>query len=154
MSPLPRLDQTVGSIRATEARPSGAENRSRTACFNPLSAALAFRVPPYHRRSVAGARCLPRLGLPEWVLTGDAQALATSHAKQRALLVLDIAAGHPAAGRVEAGFALASKAVDAGLEYRSGRIAERAGPTSDSAAHMAGGEVLVGPVDEPEGASR
>ncbi|KJK56075.1 hypothetical protein UK12_24920 [Saccharothrix sp. ST-888] len=70
--------------------------------------------------------CGARLGLPEWVLTGDTEALATGHAKQRALLVLDIAAGHLAAGRIEAAFALASKAVDTGLEYRSGRIVERA----------------------------
>ncbi|MCC9311073.1 helix-turn-helix domain-containing protein [Kitasatospora sp. RB6PN24] len=76
--------------------------------------------------NAARITCGARLGRPEWVLTGDTQALATGHAKQRALLVLDIAAGHLAAGRVEGGFALASKAVDAGLEYRSGRIVERA----------------------------
>ncbi|CAL9326051.1 hypothetical protein SUDANB180_00040 [Streptomyces sp. enrichment culture] len=52
--------------------------------------------------------CGARLGLPEWVLAQDVEALATGHAKQRALLVLDIADGHIAGGRVEAAFALAS----------------------------------------------
>ncbi|MGW1599930.1 hypothetical protein [Streptomyces eurythermus] len=70
--------------------------------------------------------CGARLGLPEWVLAQDVEALATGHAKQRALLVLDIAAGHLAGGRVEAAFALASRALEAGLRYRSGRIVERA----------------------------
>ncbi|MFJ6136603.1 helix-turn-helix domain-containing protein [Kitasatospora sp. NPDC092286] len=70
--------------------------------------------------------CGAKLGLPEWAVTADAAALATGHAKQRALLVLDIAAGHLAAGRIEAAFALASRAMDTGLHYRSGRIVERA----------------------------
>ncbi|OIK25532.1 DNA-binding protein [Streptomyces malaysiense] len=70
--------------------------------------------------------CGARLGLPEWVLAEDVEALATGHAKQRALLVLDIAAGHLAGGRVEAAFALASRALEAGLQYRSGRIVEHA----------------------------
>ncbi|WP_244942890.1 hypothetical protein [Streptomyces inhibens] len=70
--------------------------------------------------------CGARLGLPEWVLSDDVDALATGHAKQRALLVLDIAAGHLAGGRIEAAFALASRALDTGLQYRSGRIVERA----------------------------
>ncbi|MCZ0210716.1 helix-turn-helix transcriptional regulator [Streptomyces sp. UMAF16] len=70
--------------------------------------------------------CGARLGLPEWVLAEDVEALAAGHAKQRALLVLDIAAGHLAGGRVEVAFALASRALEAGLQYRSGRIVERA----------------------------
>ncbi|MFI0717102.1 multiprotein-bridging factor 1 family protein [Streptomyces inhibens] len=70
--------------------------------------------------------CGARLGLAEWVLSDDVDALATGHAKQRALLVLDIAAGHLAGGRIEAAFALASRALDTGLQYRSGRIVERA----------------------------
>ncbi|MFE7958626.1 helix-turn-helix domain-containing protein [Streptomyces sp. NPDC057413] len=70
--------------------------------------------------------CGARLQLPAWVLAEDVEALATGHAKQRALLVLDIAAGHLASGRVEAAFALASSALDTGLRYRSGRIVERA----------------------------
>ncbi|WP_405649754.1 MULTISPECIES: hypothetical protein [unclassified Streptomyces] len=54
------------------------------------------------------------------------RAIATGHAKQRSLLVLDIAAGHLASGRVDASFALASRALETGLRYRSGRIVERA----------------------------
>ncbi|MFE2270020.1 hypothetical protein ACFXB4_12350 [Streptomyces lavendulae] len=60
------------------------------------------------------------------MLGADTEALSTGHAKRRALLVLDIAAGHLAAGRVEAAFAMASRAVDTGLQYRSGRIVDRA----------------------------
>ncbi|WP_307840965.1 hypothetical protein [Streptomyces sp. GESEQ-4] len=70
--------------------------------------------------------CGARLGLADWVLSEDTEALATGHEKQRALLVLDIASGHLAGGRVEAAFALASRALNTGLKYRSGRIVERA----------------------------
>lgn len=70
--------------------------------------------------------CGAWLGLPDWVLGDDVEALATGHAKQRALLLLDIAAGHLAAGRVEGAFAVATRALEAGLHYRSGRIVERA----------------------------
>ncbi|GGU76892.1 hypothetical protein GCM10010211_48470 [Streptomyces albospinus] len=82
----------------------------------------------FNVEKVAACRvtCGARLGLPAWVLAEDVTALATGHAKQRALLVLDIAAGHLAAGRVEAAFALAGRALDTGLQYRSGRIMERA----------------------------
>ncbi|MFB7663978.1 helix-turn-helix domain-containing protein [Kitasatospora sp. NPDC056138] len=100
-----------------------------------VTAGLEKQQPPpwpwvfaFDERKVAACRvtCGARLGLPEWALTSDTEALATGHAKQRALLVLDVAAGHLAAGRIEAAFALASKAVEAGLEYRSGRIVETA----------------------------
>lgn len=70
--------------------------------------------------------CGARLGLADWVLSEDTEALATGHEKQRALLVLDITSGHLASGRVEAAFALASRALNTGLKYRSGRIVERA----------------------------
>ncbi|GAB7033337.1 DNA-binding protein [Streptomyces sp. NPDC021749] len=70
--------------------------------------------------------CGARLGLPRWAVSEEAGALATGHAKQQALLVLDIAAGHLAGGRIEAAFTLASRALDTGLQYRSGRIVERA----------------------------
>ncbi|MFG3155376.1 DNA-binding protein [Streptomyces sp. NPDC048219] len=70
--------------------------------------------------------CGAWLGLPDWVLGDDTDALATGHAKQRALLLLDMAAGHLAAGRVEGAFAVATRALEAGLHYRSGRIVERA----------------------------
>ncbi|MGP2440718.1 helix-turn-helix domain-containing protein [Streptomyces sp. JW3] len=70
--------------------------------------------------------CGARLGLADWVLSDDVEALTTGHAKQRALLILDIAAGHLAGGRVESAFALAGRALDAGLAYKSGRVVERA----------------------------
>ncbi|GAA0647536.1 hypothetical protein GCM10009535_26630 [Streptomyces thermocarboxydovorans] len=70
--------------------------------------------------------CGARLGLADWVLSDDVEALATDHAKQRALLVLDIAAGHLAGGRIEPAFALARWALDTGLTYKSGRVVERA----------------------------
>jgi transcriptional regulator with XRE-family HTH domain len=70
--------------------------------------------------------CGAWLGLPGWVLGEDVEALATGRAKQRALLLLDIAAGHLSAGRVEGSFSLASRALEVGVQYRSGRIVERA----------------------------
>ncbi|MER6330519.1 helix-turn-helix transcriptional regulator [Streptomyces sp. NPDC001034] len=70
--------------------------------------------------------CGARLGLPDWVREENVEALTSGHAKQRALLMLDIAAGHLAGGRVEAAFALATRALEAGLRYRSGRIVEGA----------------------------
>ncbi|MEU3608362.1 helix-turn-helix transcriptional regulator [Streptomyces sp. NPDC035033] len=76
--------------------------------------------------SAARVACGAHLGIASWVLSEDTEALATGHAKQRALLMLDIAAGHLAGGRLEAGFALAGRALDSGLTYRSGRIVERA----------------------------
>ncbi len=82
----------------------------------------------FDESKVAACRvtCGARLGEPGWVLTEDTAALATGHDKQRALLVLDIAAGHLASGRLEAAFALAGRALDSGLLYRSGRIVDRA----------------------------
>lgn len=82
----------------------------------------------FNENKVAAARvtCGARLELPSWVLEADTEALATGHAKQRALLVLDFAAGNLAAGRVEAAFAFASRALETGLQYRSGRIVDRA----------------------------
>ncbi|MFB6854885.1 helix-turn-helix domain-containing protein [Streptomyces sp. NPDC056341] len=76
--------------------------------------------------SIVRVACGARLGIASWVLREDTEALATGHDKQRALLVLDIAAGHLAGGRVDAAFALASRALETGLRYRSGRIVERA----------------------------
>ena len=80
-------------------------------------------------QKVAACRvtCGAWLGKADWVLGDDVEALAVvGHTKQRALLVLDIASGHLAAGRVEAAFALADRALDTGMHYRSGRIIERA----------------------------
>lgn len=73
--------------------------------------------------------CGARLGLPAWVLgTQDdvGAQLSSGHEKQRALLVLDIASAHLAAGRVDGAFSLATRALETGLRYRSGRIVERA----------------------------
>lgn len=73
--------------------------------------------------------CGARLGLPHWVFgSQSAVAVATSsaHTKQRALLQLDLAAGHVAGGRLEAGYLLATQAVETGLRYRSGRVVDRA----------------------------
>ncbi|MEU4044324.1 hypothetical protein [Streptomyces antibioticus] len=64
--------------------------------------------------------CGARLGRADWGLSDGVEALTVGHAKQRALLVLDIAAGHLAGGRVESAFALARRALDTGLTYRSG----------------------------------
>jgi hypothetical protein len=52
--------------------------------------------------------------------------LASGHEKQRALLVLDVAFGQLAAGRIDGAFALGARALETGLRYRSGRIVERA----------------------------
>jgi transcriptional regulator with XRE-family HTH domain len=80
---------------------------------------------------VAAARltCGARLGIPEWVAASQddaSAALSSSHDKQRALLVLDLAAAHLANGRLDGAFALATRALETGVRYRSGRIIERA----------------------------
>ncbi|QHA09311.1 helix-turn-helix domain-containing protein [Streptomyces broussonetiae] len=108
--------------RALTASRTGAE--ALTAAQEPPPWPWVFSFTP---DKVAACRvtCGARLGLADWVLAEDVEALTTGHAKQRALLVLDIAAGHLASGRVEATFALASRALDIGLQYRSGRIVER-----------------------------
>lgn len=80
---------------------------------------------------VAAARltCGARLGLPTWVAASQdaaAAALTSAHEKQRALLTLDLAAAHLTSGRLDGAFALAARALETGLRYRSGRIVERA----------------------------
>jgi transcriptional regulator with XRE-family HTH domain len=73
--------------------------------------------------------CGARLGLSKWVFGAQDDAagvLSSGHDKQRALLLLDVASGHMAAGRLDGAFALATRAVETGLRYRSGRIVERA----------------------------
>ncbi|MFF7638468.1 helix-turn-helix domain-containing protein [Kitasatospora sp. NPDC008050] len=127
LSSVEALGHAAGGDRRSADR---ALTRSRT-----VAATLAgSELPPwpwvfaFDESKVAAFRvtCGARLSVPEWVTTADASALATGHAKQRALVVLDIAAGHLAAGRIEAAFALASRAMETGLQYRSGRIVERA----------------------------
>ncbi|MCQ4082230.1 helix-turn-helix domain-containing protein [Streptomyces sp. RB6PN25] len=85
----------------------------------------------FNHSKVAACRmsCGARLGLSAWVFAAQdaaGAALASGHEKQRALLVLDVASGHMAAGRLDGAFALATSAVETGLRYRSGRIVERA----------------------------
>ncbi|MET7935443.1 helix-turn-helix transcriptional regulator [Streptomyces sp. NPDC005322] len=80
---------------------------------------------------VAAARltCGARLGVPQWVTAAQeraAAALTSSHEKQRALLTLDLAAAHLTSGRLDGAFALATRALETGMRYRSGRIIERA----------------------------
>ncbi|TDC64878.1 helix-turn-helix domain-containing protein [Streptomyces hainanensis] len=86
---------------------------------------------PFNQAKVAAARlsCGVRLGLTEWISTAqDATdpVLTSGHEKQRALLLLDIAHGHLAAGRLDGAFAMARTALETGLRYRSGRTVERA----------------------------
>ncbi|WP_328503423.1 helix-turn-helix domain-containing protein [Streptomyces sp. NBC_00457] len=111
-----RADRSLTSSRASVATLNGQEPPPWPWVFT------------FTETKVAAARvaCGARLGLADWVLSEDTEALATGHEKQRALLVLDIASGHLASGRVEAAFALASRALNTGLKYRSGRIVERA----------------------------
>jgi transcriptional regulator with XRE-family HTH domain len=85
----------------------------------------------FNHVKVAACRltCGARLGFPKWVFDAQDAAgavLASGHDKQRALLILDVAAGHMTAGRLDGAFALATRALETGLRYRSGRIVERA----------------------------
>ncbi|NEC90936.1 helix-turn-helix transcriptional regulator [Streptomyces sp. SID12501] len=111
-----RADQSLTASRAAVATLDGQEPP-------PWPWVFSFTDPKVSATRVA---CGARLGLADWVLSEDTGALATGHEKQRALLVLDIASGHLAGGRVDAAFALASRALETGLKYRSGRIVERA----------------------------
>ncbi|MDI3422947.1 helix-turn-helix domain-containing protein [Streptomyces luteolus] len=73
--------------------------------------------------------CGARLGLPRWISgarESTAEVMAPGHDKQRALLMLDIASGHLAAGRLDGAFTMAARALETGLRYKSGRIVERA----------------------------
>ncbi|MFE7562800.1 DNA-binding protein [Kitasatospora sp. NPDC057500] len=81
----------------------------------------------FDESKVAAVRvsCGAKLGLAAWTTGAVQAAAATGHAKQRALLLMDVAVGHLAAGQVEAAFALAGQALETGLRYRSGRIIER-----------------------------
>ncbi|MFC5220006.1 hypothetical protein [Streptomyces coerulescens] len=109
-------------------------DRSLTAAWAAVATLDGQEPPPwpwvftFTETKVAAARvaCGARLGLADWVLSEDTEVLTTGHEKQRALLVLDVASCHLAGGRVEAAFALASRALNTGLKYRSGRIVERA----------------------------
>ncbi|MGW5002504.1 helix-turn-helix domain-containing protein [Streptomyces hydrogenans] len=110
-----RADQAlVASRRAAEAVTDEPPPWPWVSAFSPEKVA-ASRV-----------RCGATLGLTDWVLIDHEKALATGHAKQRALLLLDIASGHLAAGRIDMAFAKAREALETGTQYRSGRIVEAA----------------------------
>ncbi|MFD9817059.1 helix-turn-helix domain-containing protein [Streptomyces sp. NPDC059080] len=73
--------------------------------------------------------CGAYLGRPRWVFSApDTRGAAATpgHEKQRALLMLDIASGHMASGRLDGAFTMATQALEIGLRYQSGRIVERA----------------------------
>nr|WP_240968531.1 helix-turn-helix transcriptional regulator [Streptomyces sp. HNM0575] len=85
----------------------------------------------FNSSKVAAGRlaCGARLGVPQWVFDAQDEAgpvLASGHDKQRALYVLDVAAAHLAAGRPDGAFAMATRALEVGVRYRSGRIVEKA----------------------------
>lgn len=85
----------------------------------------------FNESKVAATRvaCGARLGRADWISNAQDSAtavLSSGHDKQRALLILDVASGHLAAGRIDGAFALATGALEIGLRYRSGRIVERA----------------------------
>lgn len=85
----------------------------------------------FNGAKVAAVRvaCGARLGRVDWISAAldDAGAvLASGHEKQRALLMLDIASGHLASGRIDGAFDLAVRALEVGLRFKSGRIVERA----------------------------
>lgn len=132
----PVADAWLLSVEALAHAAAGDRRRCDEALTASRAAAEALpdQPPPwpwvftFNPEKVAACRvtCGARLGMPKWVLADDVEALATGHAKQRALLVLDIAAGHLAGGRIEAAFALAGRALETGVTYRSGRIVERA----------------------------
>jgi hypothetical protein len=85
----------------------------------------------FDERKVVACRlaCGARLNRPDWIFGGGDEATlvaSAAHEKQRALLQLDLAFGHLASGRLEIGYLLATRAVESGLRYKSGRIVERA----------------------------
>lgn len=80
---------------------------------------------------VARARivCGVHLGRSDWVFDSVSAAgpmMHNGHAKQGALLMLEVADAHVSAGQVDAAFMLATQAVELGIELRSGRVVDRA----------------------------
>ncbi|WUH93734.1 helix-turn-helix domain-containing protein [Streptomyces sp. NBC_00433] len=133
-------DAWLSTVEALAYAAAGDERSSDRALVRSRSEAerIPSQEPPpwpwvftFNEAKVAACRlaCGARLGLPAWVFgSGDEATLvaAATHAKQRAILQLDLAAGHLANGRLEVGYLLATRAVDTGLRYRSGRVVERA----------------------------
>ncbi|WP_419992651.1 helix-turn-helix domain-containing protein [Streptomyces boninensis] len=131
----------LGSVEALAHAASGNADATDRALAGSARAAdrIAVEDPPpwpwvfsFNDAKVAACRmtCGARLGLPGWVFDSQedagAQLAPGAHDKQRALLTLDIASAHLAAGRLDGAFVLATRAVETGLRYRSGRIIERA----------------------------
>lgn len=99
---------------------------------------IAIEEPPpwpwvftFNKEKVAAVRlaCGARLGIPQWVFDAQNEAqpiLASGHDKQRALYVLDVASAHLAIGQLDGAFSLATRALETGVRYRSGRIVEKA----------------------------
>ncbi|MET8544059.1 helix-turn-helix transcriptional regulator [Kitasatospora sp. NPDC004799] len=130
-------DAWLTSVEALAYAANGDRIRADQALAHSRTLALRLdrqAVPPwpwvftFDESKVDAARvaCGARLGLADWVLTADTAALATDHSKQRALLMMDLAAGHFAAGRLDGAIAIATRALDIGITYRSGRIVDRA----------------------------
>lgn len=111
-----------------QALKDAAEDTNRVAVEEPPPWPWVFT---FNRSKVAASRlaCGARLGLPQWVFDSQDEAapvLASGHDKQRALYILDVAAAQLAAGRLDGAFSLATRALETGVRYRSGRIVEKA----------------------------
>lgn len=132
-------DAWLSTVEALAHAAAGDERASDRALVRSRTEALrvSSEEPPpwpwvftFDEKKVTACRlaCGARLNRPEWIFDGDEAALVASatHEKQRALLQLDLASGHMASGRLEIGYLLATRAVESGLRYRSGRIVERA----------------------------
>ncbi|MBA4866938.1 helix-turn-helix transcriptional regulator [Streptomyces sp. PSKA54] len=121
-----------------------ATNSDRLACERALKTCEqnAIRIPeadpvawlwifPFDERKIASCRitCMARLGQPHHARMSAqdiATALSSGHDKQRALLTLDVAAGHLATKEIDTAFGLASQALAEGIRLRSGKVVDRA----------------------------
>ncbi|MFZ3558851.1 MULTISPECIES: helix-turn-helix domain-containing protein [unclassified Streptomyces] len=138
---LPAIaDAWLSSVEALAHAAAGAEDRTDKALRAAARRAQQIEredAPPwpwvfsFTEAKVAATRvsCGARLGLPRWVASeqdSTAEVMSSGHDKQRALLMLDMASGHLAAGRLDGAFTMATRALEVGLRYKSGRIVERA----------------------------
>lgn len=133
-------DAWLSSVEALAHAAAGdraSTDRALTAAAEDANRILVEESPPwpwvftFNTSKVAASRlaCGAKLGLSQWVFDAQDEAgpvLASGHDKQRALYVLDVAAAHLAAGRLDGAFALATRALETGVRYRSGRIVEKA----------------------------
>ncbi|WP_326599028.1 helix-turn-helix domain-containing protein [Streptomyces sp. NBC_01803] len=128
---------TIEALAHASAHAAPAADRALRAAWDAAASIHSEEPPPwpwvfaFNESKVAACRlsCGARLGLHEWVFSAQdaaAAALSSGHDKQRAQLVLDIAFGHLAAGRLDGAFTLGMRALETGLRYRSGRTVERA----------------------------